>query len=234
MASRSTSRSRSASTSRNTSPRPSTSIASRRASRARAPTPTASPSPLNEINVDEFLEELNVPMAENVHAFVVPNSPEPEAENDDVQDALSPSSAPPTVAKEPAQVRDGQQSKMKLAKLLKSSIEELESFSRMDEAHVANLVELPTTTELFKMIIIKKKCEQKRSEEMEQLKQMVKAREDKISEQSTKINADKIRANHAAQNKHLEPAAVQLRVRSQITRPPLSPIDHLQHPAPQP
>jgi len=140
-----------------------------------------------------------------------------------VKDAISPSSAPPTVAKEPAQVRDGLQSKVKLANLLKSSIEELESFTRMDEAHVANLVELPTATEIFKMIIVKKKCEQKRSVEMEQLKQMVKAREEKISEQSTKINADKIRANHAAQNKHLEPAAVQLKVRTQIAARPSLP-----------
>ena len=81
--------------------------------------------------MDEILEELQVPMGENEYAFVVPNSPEPGAENDDVQDAISPSSAPPTVAKEPAQVRDGLQSKVKLANLLKSSIEELdlESFT---------------------------------------------------------------------------------------------------------
>ena len=165
------------------------------------------------MELDELLEVLDVPTENNMGAFFVPSSPEAEAENDDVQVQTSPSSAPATVTKEAAQVRGGQQSELKLPNLLKSSTEELEKLARMDEAHVANIVTQPSAIELIKMVLVKKKCDEKRALEIVQLQQVVKAREEKNAELRTLVNANKIRENHAAQNKHLEPTAVQLRVR---------------------
>ena len=221
MASRRSSRTASRTASRDPSPVSTPVASSSRGGRKPKAAPTAAPSsPTPSLAEDTPWEALVLPDADDVFgAFRV--SPDGDAGDVEPLAPDTPASAPPTAAK-PAPV--GQLAgQMELPHLLRSTIEELENLLRMDANLATDVVAQPTRIDVMKLILTKKRCEKKKAGEIAGLRQEIKTREESLKVSNTELQATKIRANHAAQNKHLQPEVVQLRVRPPLPPHPLGP-----------
>ena len=207
--------SRTASRSSSPSPAPVSARTSGRAPKPATVTPAEPMTPAAEEEVAE--EEEEVELHAVAGAFVLSPDAREEAENSDVQLPTSPESATAALPKEIASAAPAVKKKMLIAHALKMPVEEVKNLLNSNEAMLGELFVEFTKHDVLKLIATKKAVETTTSAKMEKMGQVLKDRDEKVRTLERDMNATKVRANHAAQNKHLEPDAVQLRVRTPFT-----------------
>ena len=231
-----TSRSASRSSSRDVSRAASPSLvasarAPRRTVRSKTATPAPSESPVPVPELDDIFNLLELPV-NAMGAFAVSPEAVADAEHFDAQALSSPETAPPTRRKEIASA-GSQKELLRIPHLLRSDEMDLQNHLSSNDAMLAELIAPFTARDIIKLILNKKRVDKTRTAEMEQKDKVIQIREGKIKELDTVIKAMTVRANHAAQNKHLTDEAKQLRVRPPLAALPCLPMSLLHPPQPR-